>query len=203
MTSTEQAKGQMAATATVTAANPLAAVIGQAKMDKVVFVKDHASNYHDAGWDVVTETMDDAQVAVVIGRARTMTGAVNAVREAVVEPWVRGLLESRPGEDDDEQLLIAQRFEAEREANWYDATARVRGEVNKVKPPRKYARPVLPQVVEIDLTEQAEGEQDAAEAYAAKVAEEAAVPVPVAETAAAVAGEPVKRRRAPRARKTA
>lgn len=138
-----------------TAAEPAAPALSEAMAKKVAFVRQHAEAHPEAGWDVVTETQTDEQLAQVIGRARSLTGAVNAVRESVVIPWVHQLAETRPGSDDDPQLAIVRALRAEVKANWYDATARLEGRANTIEPTRKLMAtlPALPQVVEIDLTQ--------------------------------------------------
>jgi len=85
-------------------------------------VRKHAARYFDAGWGVVQETMTDEQVGDLLGRTRTVTGAVTTIADAVVAPWVEQNVEARPGEDDDEQLKVLERFNAERRANRQDAT---------------------------------------------------------------------------------
>lgn len=153
MATTEEATQIMEQSATVRAAVPAqASPISAAKADKIRFVREHAKAYCDAGWDVVIEAVTDERLAEVIGRARSMTGAVNAVRHEIVEPWVIRNIEARPGEDDDPQLAMGRAFEAERLDNWYDATARLEGRTNTIVPPRAEARSVMPMVVEVDLT---------------------------------------------------
>jgi len=45
--------------------------------DLVAAVKAHAlAHYEDGGWDVVVETYDDAEIAKVISKARTVRGAI-------------------------------------------------------------------------------------------------------------------------------
>lgn len=85
-------------------------------------VRDHADKYADAGWDVVRETMSDQDIINILGRTRTVTGAVTTVAEYAVRPWVSKLVETRPGKEDDEALGILERFNAERRANSQDAT---------------------------------------------------------------------------------
>ncbi len=98
------------------------------KMAEMVrFVGLHASDHMDAGWDVVTETMSTADLVTVIGRSRSLTGAVNVVRSEVVAPFVMQMLETREGTDDDLQLDTARRLQEECAANYNDATAPVSG----------------------------------------------------------------------------
>lgn len=126
---------------------PSAPAVSEAVMRRVAFVRSHAEAYPGAGWDVVTETQTDEQLAQVIGKARSMTGAVNAVREAIVIPWVHQLAETRPGSDDDPQLAIVRALRAEMKDNWYDATLRLEGRVNTIEPTRRMMDilPALPQ----------------------------------------------------------
>jgi hypothetical protein len=50
----------------------------------VAAVRDHAlANYDREGWDVLVECWDDDQIAEVIGNARTVAGAIKAVRADV------------------------------------------------------------------------------------------------------------------------
>lgn len=50
-------------------------------------VKAHATaHYNDGGWDVVVETMDDAAIAEMIGKTRTLAGAL-AKFKTVVGVW--------------------------------------------------------------------------------------------------------------------
>jgi hypothetical protein len=47
-------------------------------------VKDHAlAHYNDGGWDVIVECYEDAEIAAVIGKARTVKGAIAKFRGAV------------------------------------------------------------------------------------------------------------------------
>jgi hypothetical protein len=85
-------------------------------------VRKHAERYYDAGWDVVQETMTDEQIGDLLGRTRTVTGAVTTIADAVVAPRVEQMVEARPGEDDDPQLKTLELFNAERRANRQDAT---------------------------------------------------------------------------------
>jgi len=126
----------------------------EAQAAKVAFVRQHAAAFASAGWDAVTETLTAEQLAEAIGNARSRTGAVNNVREAVVIPWVLGLMETRPGSDEDPQAAVARALRDEMMANWYDATARLEGRSNTIRPPRKVmaALPAVPEIVEIDLT---------------------------------------------------
>jgi hypothetical protein len=135
-------------------AEPAAPALSEAMAAKVAFVRQHAAAYPGAGWDVVTETSTDADLAEVIGHCRTRTGAVNEVRERVVIPWVCQLAVTRPGADDDPQLAIVRALREEFRENWADATARLEGRANKARPTRKAMAtlPEVPQVVEIDLT---------------------------------------------------
>jgi hypothetical protein len=96
-----------------------------ARLDKsymVQAVREHAKRYEDAGWDVVTNSLTDEQISAAISRIRTVTGAVNLVAENVVRPWVNQRVDARPGEDDDEELKVLDRFTEERVANSKDAT---------------------------------------------------------------------------------
>lgn len=166
MTSTDTAaqilSEQAAALADLNPAQ-IVATVSQATADKLDFVKTHAMAYMDAGWDVVIETCSNEQIVAAIGKARSKTGAVNNVRAAIVEPWVMQLIETRPGEADDPQLETGRKLEAEREANWYDATKRLTGDANTVKPPKRYAPRIVPVQVDEVLTEKgqaAAGEGD-------------------------------------------
>ncbi|MCW2929638.1 MAG: hypothetical protein JWM19_600 [Actinomycetia bacterium] len=129
-----------------------APALSEAKAARVAFVRQHAEAHRGAGWGVVTEAATDERLSEVIGRCRTMTGAVNEVRAEIVAPWVAERMEARPG--DEREITAARALREEAKANWYDATARLEGRANTVKPPRKVlaALPAVPQVVEIDLT---------------------------------------------------
>lgn len=49
-------------------------------------VKRHAvENYNEAGWDVVVEAMDDAEIGRLVGQARTIDGAIKKVKVVVSE----------------------------------------------------------------------------------------------------------------------
>ena len=54
------------------------------KAELVAAVKAHAeAHYNDGGWDVICECWDDQQVADCIRDARTVRGAIKAVKEIV------------------------------------------------------------------------------------------------------------------------
>jgi len=171
----------------MTTATELEAKITPAMMTKVVFVKDHSIHFVEAGWDVVLETSTDEEIAQAIGRARTLTGAVNEVRKAIVAPWICRNLEAREGSDSDEILTTARRLHDELTENWWDATARLNGTaaLNRKPPKAEYAAlgfsiPAAPVEVEVDLT----NEPTATDPAAALVAEVAkATPKPRARKA--------------------
>lgn len=61
-------------------------------------VKDHATKHYDAGgWDVVVETYDDAEIAEVIGGARTVKGALAKFRP-MVSVWADRQADARNSE---------------------------------------------------------------------------------------------------------
>lgn len=51
--------------------------------DLIVAVRAHAMEHYNDGWDVVVEAYDDAQLTEMIGRARTVKGAIGKVAEVV------------------------------------------------------------------------------------------------------------------------
>jgi hypothetical protein len=144
----------------MTTATETEAKITPAMMTKVVFVRDHAIHHAEAGWSVVIECCSDERIAAAIGRARTVTGAVNEVRKEIVAPWVMQLIETREGSDNDWQLAQGRRLHDELTENWWDATARLENRSNADhKPPRKEIEalglrvPASSDEVEIDLTD--------------------------------------------------
>ena len=123
---------------TSTATETAAAQITPAMAEKLAFVKAHAVDFAHAGWDMIIEACTDEQLVEAIGKARSLTGAINNVREHLVWGFVANLVNTRPGEDDDPQLQTYREYEAELFANYYDATARLEGRTNRV-PTRKEA----------------------------------------------------------------
>lgn len=54
------------------------------KQDLIEAVKAHAlAHYEDGGWDILVECYDDAEIAEVIGAARTPAGAIAKAAEVL------------------------------------------------------------------------------------------------------------------------
>lgn len=81
-------------------------------------VKKHAQDHYDAGWDVIVETYEDVQIkGILIGADTPVTTVEEAIEEVrpIVSIWVDALLNTRPGEDDDQQLVTYNNYRREAE----------------------------------------------------------------------------------------
>ena len=53
------------------------------KADLVAAVRTHAVEHYTEGWDIVVEAYDDARIVEIIGKARTVKGAIAKMSEVV------------------------------------------------------------------------------------------------------------------------
>jgi hypothetical protein len=83
-------------------------------------VKAHAQENYEAGWDVIVETYEDVQIkGMLLGADEPVTTVLEAIEEVrpVVSLWVSRMLDTRPGEDSDGQLVTYNNYLREEEAS--------------------------------------------------------------------------------------
>jgi hypothetical protein len=83
-------------------------------------VKAHAQENYEAGWDVIVECYEDDQIkGMLLGADKPVTTVLEAIEEVrpVVSIWVSRVLDTRPGEDSDGQLVMYNNYLREEEAS--------------------------------------------------------------------------------------
>jgi hypothetical protein len=83
-------------------------------------VKAHAQEHYEAGWDVIVECYEDEDIqSMLLGADKPVTTvleAIEAVRPAV-SLWVSRVLDTRPVEDSDGQLVMYNNYLREEKAS--------------------------------------------------------------------------------------
>lgn len=74
-------------------------------------VMDYAYANYQAGWDIVVESMSVEEIAQEVSGCKSVQDALKVVDENHVGNWVNENLNARWGEDDDEQLDMAKKYD--------------------------------------------------------------------------------------------